>query len=195
MVRNVLETRLPSAFGPFSLKEVPAGKRLTELEFLFPLRRLSGLELTELFSRHLGSACAVEGFSNRNRFRFDDVEGFMKGFIDLVFEFDGRFYIVDWKSNFLGPRLEDYGPEGLRKAVRESLYDLQYTVYTVALHRFLESRLPGYRYDTHFGEVFYLFLRGVDPAYGSEYGVYRARPSAESIETLSGALAGEGGLL
>jgi exodeoxyribonuclease V beta subunit len=86
--------------------------------------------------------------------------------------------------------MEDYGQEPLGKAVRESLYDLQYTLYTVALHQYLKTRLPGYRYELHFGEVFYLFLRGIDPAYGPNYGVYRDRPPGGSIEALSESLTG-----
>jgi exodeoxyribonuclease V beta subunit len=190
MARNVLDIELPSEFGVVSLCRIPGARRLTELEFTFPLERLSGLELTELFSRHVGAAGGAGEPSNRDRFRFDAVEGFMKGFIDLVFEANGRFYILDWKSNFLGPRIEDYGRERLGKAIRESLYDLQYTLYTVALHRFLGTRLPGYRYELHFGEVFYLFLRGIDPVHGPEYGVYGDRPSGESIQALSEALTG-----
>jgi exodeoxyribonuclease V beta subunit len=86
--------------------------------------------------------------------------------------------------------MEHYGRDSLQKAMRESLYDLQYTLYCVALHRYLGTRVPDYGYDTHFGEVFYLFLRGIDPAHGPEYGVFRDRPSRESIEALSVALTG-----
>ncbi len=190
MIGNVLSIELPSEFGVFRLSQIPAAQRLIELEFTFPLQRLRGSGLTELFSRHVGPGAASGAATHRDRFRFDTVDGFMKGFIDLVFEANGRFYILDWKSNFLGPRIEDYGQEPLRKAVRESLYDLQYTLYTVALHQYLKTRLPGYRYELHFGEVFYLFLRGIDPAHGPNYGVYRDRPSGESIEALSEALTG-----
>jgi exodeoxyribonuclease V beta subunit len=190
MIRKVLTTNLPSEFGTFSLSRISADKRLTELEFYFPLRRLDGSELTELFSRHLGGAAGAGIPSNLERFRFESVEGFMKGFIDLVFEANGRFYILDWKSNFLGTAMEHYGRDSLQKAMRESLYDLQYTLYCVALHRYLGTRVPDYGYDTHFGEVFYLFLRGIDPAHGPEYGVFRDRPSRESIEALSVALTG-----
>ncbi len=190
MIGNVLGIELPSRFGAFRLSQIPAARRLTELEFTFPLQRLRGSELTEIFSRHVEAGAGSGAAVRPDRFRFDAVEGFMKGFIDLVFEANGRFYILDWKSNFLGPRMEDYGQEPLGKAVRESLYDLQYTLYTVALHGYLKTRLREYSYESHFGEVFYLFLRGIDPAHGPNYGVYRDRPSAESIEALSEALTG-----
>jgi exodeoxyribonuclease V beta subunit len=190
MIGNVLGIELPSEYGAFRLSQIPAARRLTELEFTFPIRRLRGSELTELFSRHVGAGARSGAAARPDRFRFDAVEGFMKGFIDLVFEANGRFYILDWKSNFLGARMEDYGQEPLGKAVRESLYDLQYTLYTVALHGYLKTRLREYSYESHFGEVFYLFLRGIDPAHGPNYGIYRDRPSAESIEALSEALTG-----
>ncbi len=70
----------------------------------------------------------------------------------------------------------------------ENRYVLQYTLYTVALHRYLASRLPGYDYDTHFGGVRYIFLRGVDPEKGSIYGIFRDKPPAGWIDELSGAL-------
>jgi exodeoxyribonuclease V beta subunit len=190
MIRNVLEMVLPSAFGAFSLSQISAEKQLTELEFYFPLKRLREAELTALFSRHIGFARGAETPSHFGRWRFETVEGFMKGLIDLVFEANGRFYILDWKSNFLGPGIEHYGQESLRKAIRENMYDLQYTLYSVAMHQYLKTRVPGYSYDTHFGEVFYLFLRGIDTAHGPEYGVYKARPSRESIEALSVHLTG-----
>jgi exodeoxyribonuclease V beta subunit len=66
----------------------------------------------------------------------------------------------------------------------ESFYRLQYHLYVVAIHKYLAARLPGYRYDSHFGGVYYVFLRGVDPEKGSDYGIYRHRPAAASIEAL-----------
>lgn len=114
----------------------------------------------------------------------------MKGFIDLVFRFDDRFYILDWKSNHMGNRIEDYGREALERAVEQNHYTLQYTLYTVALHLFLKARLPGYSYESHFGEVFYIFLRGIDPARGPGFGIFRDRPPLNSIETLSAKLTG-----
>lgn len=109
----------------------------------------------------------------------------MKGFIDLVFEWQGRLFIVDYKSNYLGKRVEDYGPTVLAKAIAESSYDLQYYIYTVTLHRYLMKRLQdNYDYDRYFGGVFYLFIRGMKPERGPKSGVYFDRPSKERIEAL-----------
>jgi exodeoxyribonuclease V beta subunit len=114
----------------------------------------------------------------------------MKGFMDMVFRFEDRFYLVDWKSNFLGSKTEDYGAENLARAMEKNFYTLQYTFYALALNRYLKLRVQGYDYDSHFGGVFYVFLRGVEPAKGPEFGIYRAKPSREVIEGLSEELMG-----
>jgi exodeoxyribonuclease V beta subunit len=114
----------------------------------------------------------------------------MRGFIDLVFEQQGRIYLVDYKSNWLGPSLEDYRPDQLATAMTASSYYLQYLIYTVAVHRYLRWRWPGYAYDQHFGGVRYLFLRGMRPEQGMRCGVFGDRPPKRLIEALDGYLAG-----
>jgi exodeoxyribonuclease V beta subunit len=102
----------------------------------------------------------------------------------MVFRFEGRFYLVDWKSNFLGSRVEDYDQESLAAAMEAEFYILQYHIYTLALDQYLHVRLPGYEYEKHFGGVYYLFLRGIDPDKGMDFGVYRDKPSGELINEL-----------
>jgi len=120
---------------------------------------------------------------------FEAVNGFVKGYLDLALRWDGRFYIVDWKSNWLGAQVEDYRPEALARVMARQFYTLQYHLYTVALHRYLQMRLPGYEYERHFGGVRYLFLRGLDPA-RPELGVFGDRPAAAWVTKLSASLAG-----
>ena len=108
----------------------------------------------------------------------------MKGFMDMAFQFQNRFYVLDWKSNFLGSRLEDYGQEAMAAAMKDEYYIIQYHIYTVALNQYLHLRLPGYNYETHFGGVYYMFLRGVDPDRGTDFGIYRERPSEDFINEL-----------
>ncbi len=184
MVRKVLEMPLDSNAGSLRLAQVPLADRLNELEFYFPLQRLSESRLKEVFERCLGDTRMAGLPSSVERLQFKPLEGFMKGFMDLVFHFEGRYYLVDWKSNFLGGRIEDYARGALQKVMTESFYQLQYHLYVVAIHKYLAARLPGYRYDSHFGGVYYIFLRGVDPDKGSDYGIYRHRPAAASIEAL-----------
>ena len=87
----------------------------------------------------------------------------MRGFMDLLFRFEGRYYLVDWKSNWLGNRPAHYGEQGVRAAMLRHAYFLQYQLYTVAADLFLRQRLPGYQYKKDFGGIFYVFVRGIDP--------------------------------
>src|SRR5262249_18406434 len=108
-----------------------------------------------------------------------------KGYVDMIFRWEGRFYLLDWKSNFLGPTIEAYGREGLEATMRREFYLLQCALYSVALHRYLTFRIPDYHYERHFRGAFYLFLRGINSARGPEFGIYRDRPSWELISELN----------
>lgn len=108
----------------------------------------------------------------------------MKGFIDLVFQSGQRFYIVDYKSNWLGPDQSAYEREHLPAVIVRESYYLQYLLYTVAVHRYLARCLPDYRFAEHFGGVYYLFLRGMAPATGAAYGVFADRPAEELVAAL-----------
>lgn len=170
------------------LSRIGIEQRLNEVEFYFPLKRLTREGLSRLFRETgISDAPATTAFvESLHRLQFDPVRGFMKGFIDLVFRFGGRYYLVDWKSNFLGSHREDYHRNRLSAVMTEHYYVLQYHLYLMALHRYLLRRLPGYDYRSHFGGVFYLFLRGMNPAWGADYGVYYDRPDPERIKFLCG---------
>ena len=116
------------------------------------------------------------------------LNGMMNGFIDLFFEQEGRYYILDWKSNYLGNTTEHYAKENVEQAMVESNYHLQYLIYTVAVHKFLKNRLPNYDYKQHFGGVIYLFLRGVrnDADQQMQTGVFTTKPELGFVEELDG---------
>jgi exodeoxyribonuclease V beta subunit len=97
---------------------------------------------------------------------------------------EGRYYLADYKSNWLGNSLEDYHQAALEQAMVHHSYPLQYAIYTLALHRYLSLRLPDYDYECHFGGVYYLFLRGMQPQRGAGFGVVAERPSKEFVEAL-----------
>jgi exodeoxyribonuclease V beta subunit len=167
MVHKVLNVALQPGL---TLAGIKRHARLPELEFYFPIRNLTSERLADLLQDE--------------RLRFQPMSGFMKGFIDLVFEQAGKFYVVDWKSNWLGPDLESYTAKSMTAEMESKFYNLQLHIYVVALHRFLRARLPGYDYEKHFGGACYVFLRGVEPG-RPELGVHRARPSAKFVESLS----------
>ena len=182
MVERVLATPLDQN-GEIFLARVPAERRLVEMAFHYPLDRINGAGLSRLLLEH--GLAGDEGLrSSLGRIGFGDVQGFMKGFIDLVFESGGRFYLLDYKSNWLGDEPSHYGRPQMAQAMQRENYTLQYLFYTLALHRYLRKRIPGYHYDSHFGAVIYLFLRGVDPHAGTGTGVYRERPDIDLIEAL-----------
>lgn len=116
--------------------------------------------------------------------QFEQIQGMVRGSIDLVFRHNGKYYLVDYKSNFLGSSLADYNQEALKKEMLHSHYDWQYLIYTLALHRYLQSVVPDYDYARDFGGVFYLFLRGMNGE--PESGVFYDRPSVELITELDG---------
>src|SRR5699024_3495699 len=152
----------------------PDGKRRVEMEFYFPLNGVTHAAL----NRFLGTR---RGEDDDAGLAFGTVAGMMKGFIDLVFERGGRYFIVDYKSNHLGERPDDYRPASLALAIRAHHYDLQYLIYTVALHRYLSRRVPDYDYARHFGGVYYLFLSGMDDR---GHGVFHDRPTPGEIDAL-----------
>lgn len=116
------------------------------------------------------------------------LNGMVKGFIDLVFEHEGRFHVLDYKSNWLGASDEAYRGETMQAAVLAHRYELQYLFYLLALHRLLKVRLPDYDYDRHVGGALYLFLRGSG---APSRGVFAARPPRVVIEALDAAFAGQ----
>jgi exodeoxyribonuclease V beta subunit len=105
----------------------------------------------------------------------------LKGFIDLVAEHDGRYYVLDYKSNWLGPDDAAYTPAAMAAAVLAKRYELQYVLYLLAIHRLLKLRLPDYDYDRHLGGAIYLFLRG---SQSPGRGIHAERPPRALIEAL-----------
>ena len=180
MLADVTATTLP---GGFALRDVPRTRRLSELEFHLPAPRLAPAALQRVLGAQDANALrlAAPGFG-----------GFLHGFIDLVFEHAGRWYLADWKSNHLGATPDDYAPPALARAMREHSYSLQYLLYSLALERFLRHRLADYAFERHFGGVLYLFVRGVRPDWPGA-GIFHDRPSAATLAGLEGALGARAG--
>ena len=176
LVENGLETPLvpPGEAGAvFRLSDLK--QPIAELEFHLPLRKLQRAALAHCLEEH--------GYEHRLAAGDDEIEGFLHGFIDLVARHDGRWYVIDYKSNWLGPDLASYSEAAIAQSMRLHGYHLQYLLYLTALHRLLALRLPDYDYDRHVGGAFYLFLRGMRPnAPGS--GVFHDRPSRACIEAI-----------
>jgi exodeoxyribonuclease V beta subunit len=148
-----------------------------EMGFLLPVQHLSSQRLDALITRQIWPKLARVALEPRQ------LEGMLTGFMDLVLRHEGRYYVLDYKSN----RLASYAPPKLQQAMLTHRYDVQAVLYVLALHRLLKSRLPGYDFDQHMGGALYLFLRGVDQSSG---GLLHLSPPRALMESLDVAFAG-----
>ncbi|TNH05983.1 exodeoxyribonuclease V subunit beta [Testudinibacter sp. TR-2022] len=121
-------------------------------------------------------------------FDLDYFKGMLRGFIDLVCRIDGKYYLIDYKSNRLGDNYVAYLPPILNRVMAYHHYDLQYLIYTLALHRYLRQRDANYDYQRDFGGVYYLFLRGLNGE-NAQTGVYFDKPDWRLIDGLDNLLA------
>ncbi len=186
MVHNVLGTTLSP--NGFTLGALRKGSWSTELEFFFPLSFINSSRLAELLESHGLLSGGIDLALLAESLHFMPVKGMLMGFMDMVFEQDGRYYLLDWKSNHLGNSLDDYGEDGMRLAMQKNLYPLQYLLYSVALNRYLALRDKNYRYSSHFGGVIYVFLRGVSMEHGETRGFFRDMPPQGLIDALTNLL-------
>ncbi|MDG1138423.1 MAG: exodeoxyribonuclease V subunit beta [Opitutales bacterium] len=178
MVRKVMSTELHRGFSLQKLKEPD---RLEEMEFHFPMASgflpdlTNSLPADGILKRYLGRL-------NEEDFRRITADGYLKGLIDLIFRVNGKYYLLDWKSNKLGGQARGFGQQEVENEMLTHHYVLQYHFYVVALHRFLRSRMQNYSYERNFGGVYYLFVRGMNP--GSKSGIYSDLPDPKTIRVL-----------
>ncbi|MEZ4907343.1 MAG: UvrD-helicase domain-containing protein [Saprospiraceae bacterium] len=166
ITENVLNSKL--VHENFKLSEIESKDKITELEFFFSIDNFNTYLLQDIFPDLDIS--------------YPELEGVMHGFIDLVFEKSGKFYILDWKTNHLGSDINDYSEENLEAEIINNNYNLQYSIYTIALNRYLKSKKPDYDYKKDFGGIFYIFIRGVRT--DKQSGVYFIKPNESLIKKL-----------
>jgi len=164
------------------LRDLAPDQRIAEFEFQFPVRQVPLAQLRRICTAH-GHADAVPASLDTTT-----LNGMLTGFADLIFAHDGRFHVLDYKTNWLGARLRDYQGDSLAAAMAEHHYPLQALLYTVALHRYLRQRMDGYTAERQLGESWYLFVRALGLAPG--LGVWRRRWPPALIEALDNAFAG-----
>ena len=168
------------------LGDIAADQRIVEFEFQFPVRHVAVVKLRQL--------CIANSQPDVVPASLDatTLNGMLTGFADLIVQWDGRFHVLDYKTNWLGARLHDYAGASLDAAMAEHHYALQALLYTVALHRYLRQRMDGYTAERHLGDSWYLFVRaiGLDPAENPDLGVWRHRWPTGLIEALDDAFAG-----
>lgn len=173
---GILATKLSDESG--ALNQIKPQQKQAEMNFCLPIERsFSGKDYHNLSKNHdpITATCAPLCFS--------PTSGVLKGYIDLIFESQNKFYIVDYKSNYLGQEENDYELPQLIEAMKRHRYDIQYQLYSLALHRYLKQRLANYHYENHFGGVYYLFLRGIHIEKPKQ-GIFYCRPPHALIHGL-----------
>jgi len=174
---------VPGSGSPldFTLAALPPGQCLKEMPYSL---RLGAFD-TDRVNAILRDDPTVTPLSWRT------IRGYLSGIVDLVCTFDGRYYILDYKTNFLGAAMGDYAPEKLLAAMREHNYGLQYWLYSLALQRHLQNILADFDPWRSFGGVVYLFVRGISPQLPGN-GIYFCRPSPEKLAALDQLMTGTG---
>ena len=175
MINEVVNSSIIIDNKTFSLSDIDNTKKKSEIEFDFTVNKFNTDRLSEL------NKLMPEGYSIDYK-NYDEVEGILNGFIDLFFEHDGKYYILDWKSNYLGNTIEDYNKNNIVDMMNRSNYHLQYLIYTLAIKKYLSSKIHDFNYDEHFGGVIYLFIRGVRK--GSADSIFTYKPKIELIKKL-----------
>jgi exodeoxyribonuclease V beta subunit len=192
MMRAVFDT--PLAPWPVTLANVVQDRARHEWQFLLPFADAANAWTRQAIARAFEQHGGADGQRYADTLRqlgTARVHGFLTGFVDLVFEHRGQWYVVDWKSNQLGVDPQAYRREALQSAMESHHYTLQYHLYLVALHRHLAVRVPGYDYDRHIGGAAYAFLRGFAEGPSADgRGWYTDRPSRALIEALSAVMDG-----
>ena len=172
-----------SDMGDFSLSSLSPDHKLCEMEFLYryDAAKMDSL-IASLFAgevergSELDSGRHLEGdASEKNHF--------LVGLIDLIFEKDGKYYILDYKSNHLGFSKKDYTFDRIAEDIRKNKYNLQYYLYSAALNKYLSKQIYNYSYKEHFGGVFYLYWRGLTS--GQSNGVFYDMPDEKVVMNLS----------
>jgi exodeoxyribonuclease V beta subunit len=173
----------PLSHPGLSLTKLTDDLKQVEMEFYFPISKLSSVDFNRLLNQYSVLDCPV------NDVDFRTIKGMMKGFIDLTFCWDDQYFILDYKSNHLGHEFSDYQFEKLELAMADHRYDIQLVLYTLALHRLLRLRLSNYDYDQHIGGGYYLFLRGLN--LDNNLGQFFHKPERGLIEALDELISAE----
>jgi exodeoxyribonuclease V beta subunit len=189
IVDLILRNRAAPLLPGLRLADLNRGNCIAELGFQLPVAGLLPEALAQLGPRFGLPTLFVSSHGLAR------IEGMLVGFIDLIFQLGEKFYLLDYKSNWLGPLLSDYQPHELELAMAEHQYHLQHLLYALALHRYLRASLVNYDYETHFGGAHYLFIRAFGlqhPAISAaefspqiaQYGHYQYRAPLALIDAL-----------
>ncbi|MDJ0622090.1 MAG: exodeoxyribonuclease V subunit beta [Desulfocapsaceae bacterium] len=172
VVTSPLNSTVKKSEKEFTLAQLNESRCVKEMGFYFHLAKGNTTDINRLLAD-----VKTVGLVNEK-----DITGYLTGFIDLVFAHNEKFYIIDYKTNYLGETADSYSQVNLVKAMAGHNYGLQYYLYTLVIHRYLKNVMPDYDYDVHFGGIYYLFVRGMD---GGPKGVFYDKPEQAKLVELA----------
>ena len=201
---EVLATPLGTKQAPshLTLSDLSLPQTLREAEFYFPMNESKWSELKHILFEHRKSVAKQLALDNSGEsatilsisepipaepvpsLMMSALEGMMHGFIDLIFTYEGKYYVADYKSTWLGDSVSHYMPQALNANNQHHLYDLQYLIYCLALHRYLKNAIVDYTPEAHFGGVYYLYLRGMHPSNTNGEGVFFTPIDSATLQAL-----------
>ena len=184
---QVLNSKLTEA--NCCLAELNIDRTLRESEFYFPMESASSGKIAQMLTEHRTSIRSSTNFQSVSPLvrlpTYQSLKGMMHGFIDLVFEHQGKYFVCDYKSSHLGDQFEHYHQESLLNNIENNYYDLQYLIYCLALHRHLKHALKNYDPNVHFGGIYYFYLRGMtDDKKHHGAGIYYRKITSKELHQL-----------
>ena len=177
MIKNLLHKPFILNSKEFALNRLANNKRISEMKFFISIKNPNAFfnTLSDIFKERGDSE-----FSERlKRIKSANIKHYLIGFIDLVFEFDSKIYIVDWKTNYLGTSFKDYLQENLYREIAANDYFLQFGIYQLAVYKYIKSLNSDFKP----GDILYLFVRGFEPENGN--GIFRYKFREDELNELA----------
>ncbi|WP_343377647.1 exodeoxyribonuclease V subunit beta [Buchnera aphidicola (Formosaphis micheliae)] len=160
-----------------NLYNLPLNQQIKELEFYLSISNIvTDVQINKLFKYYHHSSYNIS-----TPLSFNKITGMLTGSIDFIFYWKKKYYIIDYKTNWLGNSVDDYNQKKIKMNIIQNRYDLQYQLYSLALHRYLQHRIKNYQFKLHFGGVFIWFLRAI---HHQTNGIFYTLPQKELIEKL-----------
>ncbi|VFP81196.1 RecBCD enzyme subunit RecB [Buchnera aphidicola (Cinara kochiana kochiana)] len=167
-----------------SLNKIKKNEHLKEVKFTIPIKKYIDINQLNIIIKNFDSLS--QKCKNIN---LENISGVLTGIIDLIFIWENKYYIIDYKSNWLGSNYDDYNINNLQIEIIKHRYDIQYQIYSLAIHRYLSKKIKNYNYNLHFGGVFYLFIRALNKK--NNNGIFFIKPSYLLIYHLDNLLNGK----
>lgn len=169
---------IPLTKNNLKLSKIKPEKKIKEMKFYISINNVLHYSKLEKIRKKYDFL-----YKKKEKIKFQSFKGILNGSIDLIFYWEKKIYLIDYKSNWLGKNTSYYNLQSLQSVIIKKKYNFQYSIYTLATHRFLKHKIKNYNYKKHFGGVFYLFLRGCDINQPG-YGIYHTIPSYHLIKNL-----------